>query len=97
MGTFKGQGNEPVFSIFLHKSSRSDFGFVFAEIFVIESRLPAINDMGNRRLPVSVSRVSLSEKNSTSMSTTLKRSETNAYSKTEKRSKRTLLIPQSTP
>jgi hypothetical protein len=32
----------------------SDFGFKFKEIF--EKRLPAITDMGSRRLPVSLSR-----------------------------------------
>ncbi len=35
-------------------SSRSDFGFKFAEIFVFEKRLPAIADTGSRRLRVSV-------------------------------------------
>ncbi len=37
-------------------SSRSDFGFDFAMIFVIENRLPVINDTGSRRLHVSVIR-----------------------------------------
>jgi hypothetical protein len=32
------------------------FGFEFAEIFVFEKRLPAITDMGSRRLRVSVIR-----------------------------------------
>ncbi len=36
--------------------SCSDFGFEFAEIFVIENRLPAINDTGSRRLPLSPTR-----------------------------------------
>jgi hypothetical protein len=39
-----------------YHSSRSDFGFEFVEIFVFEKRLPAINDTGSRRLPVSLSR-----------------------------------------
>ncbi len=37
-------------------SSRSDFGFEFAEIFIFEKRLPAITDTGIRRLHVSVIR-----------------------------------------
>jgi hypothetical protein len=39
-----------------YHSSRSDFGFKFAEIFVFEKRLPAIKDTGSRRLRVSVIR-----------------------------------------
>jgi hypothetical protein len=35
-------------------SSRSYFGFEFAEIFVFEKRLPAFTDMGSRRLRVSL-------------------------------------------
>jgi hypothetical protein len=38
----------------LSLSSRSYFGFKFAEILVIEKRLPAITDTGSRRLRVSV-------------------------------------------
>ncbi len=38
-------------------SSRSDFCFEFAEIFIFENRLPAITDTGSRRLSVSVIRV----------------------------------------
>jgi hypothetical protein len=37
-------------------SSRSDFGFEYAEIFVFEKQLPAITDMGSRQLRVSVIR-----------------------------------------
>ncbi len=37
-------------------SSRSDFGFEFAEIFVFEKRLPAITYAGSRQLSVSVIR-----------------------------------------
>ncbi len=37
-------------------SSRSDFGFEFAEIFVFEKWLPAITDTGSRRLRISVIR-----------------------------------------
>ncbi len=37
-------------------SSRSDFGFKFAEIFVFEKRLSAITDTGSHWLPVSVIR-----------------------------------------
>ncbi len=37
-------------------SSRSDFGFEFAEIFVFKKRLPAISDTGSRRLRVSLKR-----------------------------------------
>ncbi len=53
--TLKGHGNEPDFRFFLIRShisplhnlsSRSDFGFEFAEIFVIKNWLPAINDTG---------------------------------------------------
>ncbi len=55
-----GRGNEPVFSIFVHKlvrrlgplnyqSSRSDFGFKFAEIFEIEKLLPASVIAGSRQ------------------------------------------------
>ena len=29
------------------KHKRFDFGFVFAEIFIFENRLPAVNDMGS--------------------------------------------------
>ncbi len=35
-------------------SSRSDFCFKFAEIFVFEKRLPAIPDTGSHRLPSSL-------------------------------------------
>ncbi len=35
-------------------SSRSDFCFEFAEIFVFEKRLSAITDTGSRRLPASL-------------------------------------------
>jgi hypothetical protein len=35
-------------------SGRSNFGFEFAEIFVNETRLPAITDTGSRRLSVSL-------------------------------------------
>jgi hypothetical protein len=31
-------------------SGRSDFGFEFVEIFVFKKRLPAITDMGSRRI-----------------------------------------------
>jgi hypothetical protein len=37
-------------------SGRSDFGFEFAELVVLEKRLPAITDTGSRRLPISLSR-----------------------------------------
>ncbi len=37
-------------------SSRSDFGFKFAEIFIFEKRLSAITDTGSRRLRVSLIR-----------------------------------------
>ncbi len=37
-------------------SSRSDFGFEFAKIYIFEKRLPAITDTGSRRLRVSVMR-----------------------------------------
>ncbi len=37
-------------------SGCSDFGFEFAEIFVLEKRLPNITDTGSRRLRVSVIR-----------------------------------------
>jgi hypothetical protein len=37
-------------------SSRSDFGFEFAKIFILEKRLPLITDTGSRRLGVSVIR-----------------------------------------
>jgi hypothetical protein len=37
-------------------SSRSNFGFEFAEIFVFEKRLPAITNTGSRRLCLSVIR-----------------------------------------
>ncbi len=36
-------------------SGRSDFGLEFAEIFVLEKRLPATTDTGSHRLPVSLS------------------------------------------
>jgi hypothetical protein len=67
----KGHGNEADFLGFLKKlvlidplhylSSRSAFGFEFAEIFVIEKRLPdsasrRIGDSPNRRLSESASR-----------------------------------------
>jgi hypothetical protein len=39
-----------------HLLSLSDFGFDFAEIFVFEKRLPAINDKGSCRLRISVIR-----------------------------------------
>ncbi len=35
-------------------SSRSDFGFEFAEIFIFEKRLPAITDMGSPRLRITL-------------------------------------------
>jgi hypothetical protein len=57
----KGHGNEADFLGFLQKlvpreslSSRSYFGFEFAEIFVIKKRLLVITDTGSRRLRVSV-------------------------------------------
>ena len=37
-------------------SGRSDFGFEFAELVVLENRLPAITDTGSRRLPASLIR-----------------------------------------
>ncbi len=37
-------------------SSRSDFCFEFAEIFIFEKRLAAITDRGSRRLPASLIR-----------------------------------------
>ncbi len=37
-------------------SSRSDFGFEFAEILVIEKRLPALGESASRRLSDSASR-----------------------------------------
>ncbi len=41
-------------------SSSSDFGFEFAEIFVLKNQLPAITDTGSRQLRVSVIRRKLS-------------------------------------
>jgi hypothetical protein len=59
-GTFKGHGNEADFlgfcrNLFLidplhYLSSRSDFGFEFAEIFVIEKRLPDSASRGGNLL-----------------------------------------------
>ncbi len=37
-----------------YRSSRSDFGFEFVEIFVFEKRLSSITDMVSRRLRISV-------------------------------------------
>ncbi len=37
-----------------YHSSHFYFGFEFAEIFIFEKRLPAINDTGSRRLRVSL-------------------------------------------
>jgi hypothetical protein len=39
---------------FQYYSSRFNFGFKFAEIFVFDKQLPSINDKGNHRLCVSV-------------------------------------------
>ncbi len=43
-------------SLVHYLSSRSDFGFEFAEIFVFEKRFPAITDTGSRRLRAPVIR-----------------------------------------
>jgi hypothetical protein len=63
----KGHGNEPNFPRFLHKSlwprsltqlhyisSRSDFGFEFAEIFVFEKRLPVSVSRGVDKIASSI-------------------------------------------
>ncbi len=62
----KGHGNEADFLGFLQKlvphesltipSSCSDFGFEFAEIFILEKLLPAITNTGSHRFRVSVIR-----------------------------------------
>ncbi len=59
----KGHVNETDFSIFLlgkdslhNLSCLSELDFEFAEICLIENRLPAIYDTGSRRLRVSVIR-----------------------------------------
>jgi hypothetical protein len=59
----KGHGNETdgvfcrnwfLMSPLHYLSSRSDFGFEFAEIFIFEKRLLDITDTGSRRLPASL-------------------------------------------